>query len=160
MGGRASRAKGMRGEYKVRDYFRSFGWEANRVPSSGAAEGFKGDVVLTKEGRTLRAEVKYHENFHSVYALVEKVGGLAQYDVNGTYVTASYEFDDLGFEDVVQCRLYEGITIKTPGIKKLIGLQKFVKTCDFLVLIMNFHPLLFIRFRGEHAKNTLPISSG
>ncbi len=35
-------------EYRVRDIFRKRGWVANRVPCSGSAEGFKGDVVATR----------------------------------------------------------------------------------------------------------------
>jgi len=32
-------------EYRIRDILRKRGWKANRVPVSGAAEGFKGDVI-------------------------------------------------------------------------------------------------------------------
>lgn len=35
-------------EYKVRDMFRKYGWDAYRVPVSGAADILKGDVIADK----------------------------------------------------------------------------------------------------------------
>ncbi len=52
-GGRFVREKGKRAEYAVRDYFRSLGFIAERVPNSGNArsafnieKGLKADVVV------------------------------------------------------------------------------------------------------------------
>ena len=56
--GKFSRDKGMRQEYLLRDYLRKLGWTADRVPSSGAAEGFKGDIKAEKNGRTVLFELK------------------------------------------------------------------------------------------------------
>src|SRR5690606_39891500 len=54
----------------VRDHLRKHGWEAHRVPSSGAAQGFKGDVHATKEDRKLVFEVKSRKcQFAKVYEL-------------------------------------------------------------------------------------------
>ena len=44
MGGKASRDKGCRSEREVVHILREAGITADRVPLSGAAEGFKGDV--------------------------------------------------------------------------------------------------------------------
>jgi len=46
-------------EYRVRDWFRRAGFEANRVPVSGAAPVIKGDVIVkVKEGFELFIECK------------------------------------------------------------------------------------------------------
>jgi Holliday junction resolvase len=46
-------------EYRVRDWFRRAGFEANRVPVSGAAPAMKGDVVVkVGEGLELVVECK------------------------------------------------------------------------------------------------------
>jgi hypothetical protein len=46
-------------EYRVRDWFRRAGFEANRVPVSGAAPAMKGDVVVKiGEGIELIMECK------------------------------------------------------------------------------------------------------
>jgi len=46
-------------EYRVRDWFRRAGFEANRVPVSGAAPAMKGDVVVkVNEGMELVLECK------------------------------------------------------------------------------------------------------
>lgn len=43
--GKFSRQKGNRGEREVVELFRTAGFDAKRVPLSGAARGFPGDVV-------------------------------------------------------------------------------------------------------------------
>jgi hypothetical protein len=45
--GKFSRDKGSRYERHVRDCFRDCGFDAKRVPLSGAADGFPGDVIVT-----------------------------------------------------------------------------------------------------------------
>jgi Holliday junction resolvase len=46
-------------EYRVRDWFRRAGFEADRVPLSGASSAMKGDVVVkVKEGFKLFIECK------------------------------------------------------------------------------------------------------
>lgn len=49
--------KGARGEREVRDLFRAYGFDADRVPLSGATDVMKGDVLV--EG--LHVEVKRAE---------------------------------------------------------------------------------------------------
>jgi len=44
--GRRSIKVGKGFEYRVRDWFRRAGFEANRVPVSGASSAMKGDVVV------------------------------------------------------------------------------------------------------------------
>ncbi len=44
------RARGKDFEYRVRDWFRKFGFRADRVPVSGSAPAMKGDVVVEVGG--------------------------------------------------------------------------------------------------------------
>lgn len=66
--GKKEREKGIRAELKIRDAFRNAGFHSWRVPLSGAAEGFKSDVLVCPHHPTadhrnrcpepLQAEVK------------------------------------------------------------------------------------------------------
>lgn len=58
LSGRRSRDKGGRREREFVELHRALGIDAKRVPLSGAAQGFKGDIHLTLRGRALQAEVK------------------------------------------------------------------------------------------------------
>ena len=58
--GKRSRDKGVRGEREVLEILRKIDPEAKRVPLSGAATGYKGDIELPTLGR--RVEVKRREN--------------------------------------------------------------------------------------------------
>ena len=67
--GKRSVRKGKRVEYQVRNAFREMGLECFRVPSSGNAEGFEGDLIL--EG-IFRVEVKARKNgFSKLYRWLE-----------------------------------------------------------------------------------------
>lgn len=56
--GKSQRDKGNRTERTVADMHKALGVDAQRVPLSGAVDGFKGDVRIHHNGRELRAEVK------------------------------------------------------------------------------------------------------
>jgi len=56
--GRKERRKGTRVEYQVRNFFRQAGFECVRVPCSGNAEGFRGDLRLRVGKTELSVEVK------------------------------------------------------------------------------------------------------
>ena len=58
-----SRHKGKRVEYLIRDLFRQAGFECHRVPTSGNAQGFKGDLDL--EG--YRIEIKARKSLKLLY---------------------------------------------------------------------------------------------
>lgn len=73
MSGRMSRNKGKRAEYLLRDHFRNLGYTSNRVPLSGASQGFKGDVTFSKDGVDYVAEVKSRKNsFAKIYEMYFK----------------------------------------------------------------------------------------
>lgn len=148
MGGRFSRQKGKRAEREVRDFFRERGWTSNRIPLSGAAQGFKGDVVLEKDGKRLVCEVKCRrDEFKGVYDYLTERGSPAYLANVRRYVAISYHFQDLHLEAKTPI-LFEHVEM-TRDIKKIFGLHKYVKDCDFLVIKIDRHPLIFIRYFGE-----------
>lgn len=153
MGGKSSRDKGMRVEREVRDYFRARGWESSRVPLSGASESGedKGDVRLAKDGVNLVAEVKARrDEFKSIYGLLDShPTKIVRLSHSMTMVTASYDFADLHFTSYMGLTtLFDGVLAPTRTQKKLLGLIKHVKTCDFLVLKCNNRPFIFVRYWG------------
>ena len=74
--GRYERNKGIRAERQVVAILRELGLDARRVPLSGAAPHFKGDVqIYTKAGKLL-AEVKVRRNgFTSLYRWLDESAG-------------------------------------------------------------------------------------
>jgi Holliday junction resolvase len=70
--GKSQRDKGNRGERQLVNIFRAYGIEAKRVPLSGAAAGFKGDVIATIQGSELRIESKVRGNgFKQIYGWLD-----------------------------------------------------------------------------------------
>lgn len=67
--GKMQRNKGNRVEREIVNYLKDNGIPAKRVPLSGAAEGFKGDIII--DG-SLRAEVKARKDgFKQIYDWLE-----------------------------------------------------------------------------------------
>ncbi len=67
--GRMQRNKGNRVEREIVNYLKENGIPAKRVPLSGAAEGFKGDIII--DG-SLKAEVKARKDgFKQIYDWLE-----------------------------------------------------------------------------------------
>lgn len=67
MGGKASRDKGARFERAVVDVLNAHGLDAKRVPLSGAAAGFKGDIHFNCQGAPKVAECKsYKSKFKTI----------------------------------------------------------------------------------------------
>lgn len=147
MSGTSSRNKGKRGEYLVRDYFRSLGFTANRVPSSGAATGFPGDVeVVTHDGKFL-VEVKSRQNnFKSVYDLFSAcaIGGVLSFTHRGICVDIVDSFSNFPKSNIYYSVLTE---VKTQTLNKILNMQKLLKGCQYLVVKDNNKPLLFLRYQ-------------
>ena len=57
-GGRSSREKGMRAERQIVELLRAFGFDAHKVPLSGAVTGFESDVELRVGNKVFRLESK------------------------------------------------------------------------------------------------------
>lgn len=150
-----SRRKGQIHEYAVRDALRAEGFTADRVPSSGAAEGFKGDVRFTKAGVERLAEVKARrKEFHRIYALV------AAHATNGCLSMA------IGTPDALVCisvaptatqalacctyspaARFQESALGAKGVRKLLNCGQYVKECDMLVLHDDRREYLYVVYR-------------
>lgn len=157
MSGRASRQKGLRGEYGLRDYLRKQGYKADRVPSSGAAQGFPGDIRAVKDGKETLFEMKLRKaSFKSFYELISvlksqgtdrlgvTVPGLTKQcvDISGS-LGGVYDTDGI-YELVEKHPLYERFKRL---FKRLNTLEKLIGKADILVLRDDRQPFVFLRFR-------------
>lgn len=72
MAGRKHRDKGNRCERAVVVILNAYGLEAVRVPLSGSAAGFKGDIHYKERGKTVVAECKVRKDkFKDLYDWLE-----------------------------------------------------------------------------------------
>lgn len=145
MGGRASRNKGKVGEYLARDYFRSLGMLADRVPSSGAAQGFPGDIkVIAKDGSSFLVEVKFRKDeFKSIYEVFKRPSMHLIVKEKLVVIADSYE-GLYGSEALFLDALEYNILPRTAN--KVLTMQKWVKGSDILMIKNNNKPFLFIRY--------------
>lgn len=160
MGGRSSRQKGLRGEYTLRNYLRQHGWKADRVPSSGAAQGFPGDVAAEhpEHGKRL-FEMKFRKDlFGSIYALYEASCRECNDDVLAVAFAGEHKKQLLAmsthldavltpaeFHTFYQLHPLYGQHARAFG--RLPKMQSLLKESDILVLKDNNRPLLFLRYR-------------
>jgi Holliday junction resolvase len=148
MGGKASRDKGSRGELIVRDYMIALGYTAYRVPLSGASQGFKGDVVATKDGKTLVLEVKFRKDeYKSIYALIDSFDDNSDIGLQGEkgeLVTLGYSIESVLIQNYYHN--YNVLDVNPKALRKLVGLKKLLGTADILVLKINNKPLLFVKY--------------
>lgn len=134
--GKFSRDKGKRNEYLVRDALRAEGYtDAARVPSSGAAEGFKGDIEFTYNGKKLKVEVKSRANeFKALYEAYNRyaIDGVLPIAATPLFVVAN-----------TATRALEQFSFWAPepdnktlakGVRKAVAAYKYLQTCNILVL--------------------------
>ena len=76
MSGRAPKRKGDRVEREIVKRLTEGGVNAKRVPLSGAAKGYPGDVVAVMGGRELCLECKARADFKTLYGWLEHRDGL------------------------------------------------------------------------------------
>lgn len=150
MSGRSSKAKGNRVEYLVRDYFRSLGFEADRVPSSGNSQGFKGDVRVKTPDQVFLIEVKARKSsYKSIYDLMKHqfATALHYHDVeNNLLVSIAWEYKYLK-TDITYTPYSKGfIQAHKRTFNKIANMQALVKDCELLVIKDNNKPLLFLRY--------------
>lgn len=149
--GKYSRDKGKRGEYQARDALRADGFLADRVPSSGAAQGFKGDIKFSRNGVTMLAEVKVRagQSFKHVYQL------FADTSQNGlTSVYHARDTQDLTCIDIADkmstLLASDGYYNPLPGhkgIKQALKLQEMLKEADVLIIKNDRKPFLYLRYK-------------
>lgn len=151
MSGNYSRLKGKRNEYALRDHFKELGYESHRVPSSGAAQGFKGDITISTGGMTAVAELKARKDaFKSIYVLLDdwKSPIAVVYDTN--LMIVSYNFADLGVfsrtETLFVTPSPEKLLKYKRPLNKLKSAKDWLQSCDFLVLKDDYKPFIFVRY--------------
>lgn len=71
MSGKAPKQKGNRLEREIVQHLQQAGLEAKRVPLSGSARGFKGDVIVTLSTKHYRLECKSRKDFRTLYGWLE-----------------------------------------------------------------------------------------
>lgn len=156
--GKMQRRKGTRGEYLFRDIVRSFGYVADRVPLSGSAQGFPGDVRFSKEGKTFTAEIKLRKNnFQRIYTLYDKFKNLdyLALSIEGNLIGMSYDFPVAmaitGAMSITGCYLppeeFEGWKPYVRTFSKILNLKKLLGGCDVLAIKDDHRPFLYIRYR-------------
>ncbi len=74
MSGKPSRDKGARVERELVSKLREKGIAAKRVPLSGAAEGFKGDIVIEHFTKSWQVEVKARKGGNGFKTLEDWLG--------------------------------------------------------------------------------------
>lgn len=148
-----SRDKGKRNEYLIRDYFRKIGYQAHRVPASGAAQGFPGDIMVTDpSGAHTLVEVKARKSeFDKIYVFVDTINlaKLPSYHFvggGGKFVSISYDY--LGLNPTSSQIAYAAPTnanLKDYG--RIEKLHKYLGKANILVIKGDRKPPLFIRFQ-------------
>lgn len=161
MGGRASRRKGCRTELILRDSLRLMGWSANRVPLSGAAQGFKGDVIAERGEQRVNFEMKSRKDaFKKIYELYFLYFKRTQDEVLSFVLPATDKEQStcVAVSTSLDAVLERGGVFPFPGnlpeyavykrtFKKIENLRKLLGAADVLVLKDDRRPLLYLRFK-------------
>ena len=152
MSGNKSRNKGKRGEYALRDYLRSLGFNAIRVPLSGASEGYKGDIVATRDGETTTFELKCRKNaFSKLYWFVD------QLDMPSGVVAAGYNLISITtsptktehYTDMIKLLMAVNPAIRKQVVRavgQMVSLKKLKGDCNVLVVKDDRKPFLFLHY--------------
>lgn len=153
-----SRDKGKRAEYSLRDFLRLQGWKADRVPSSGAAQGFPGDIKAEKNGKTVLFELKARKDlFKNIYALYEENCKLSQDDVLALAVPGARNLCvtiSSSLHAVYDGADYHTLMTTHPLYKKykrtfgkIENLEKLLGQAEILVIKDDRRPFLFFRYQ-------------
>jgi len=154
MSGLKSRRKGMRVEYLVRDALRAEGFVADRVPASGASQGFKGDIRAIRDGKTYLLEVKARkDSFTKVYELMcllhakSKVLNFKGVETDEGSFRLGYSFSDVLPSAEHRSVLVSHTAPEYKLCKAVLNLRVLLGTCDTLVLKADKKPLVYVRYQ-------------
>ena len=153
--GLRSRRKGQRVEYLVRDTLRKEGFDADRVPASGAAQGFKGDIRAIKDGKTYLIEVKSRQDsFTKAYEFACAL----HMGAKGTKLCGGYSPQagqvEIGYSMSDLIAPSGAIVLISPTHEQyklflsVLKLESLLGLSDILVLKDDRKPLLFLRFKS------------
>lgn len=158
MGGRASRQKGIRSEYIVRDQLKETNLydEVYRVPLSGASEGYKCDVVarINRDGFTheVKFEVKSRYNeFKALYKIFELFSfeNVLLLKTEHFYIKI-FDLPELTWGQPPTTVIYSDAKLLLGkyyrSIRKLDGMYKLLGQADYLVIKNNNKKPLYIRY--------------
>lgn len=155
---RASRRKGKRTEYSLRDFMRKCGWEANRVALSGAWSGAKGDVKATKGSKSCLLECKNHRRkWTDFWTMLEEstritgdeVISVAVPTLEKQLVDIAYNLDAILDGNMIYPPMYHHPVYEKykKTFKRLPAMYKYLGNSDILVIKDSFKPFIFFRFR-------------
>lgn len=142
--GLMQRQKGARVERELVQHLRLKGYQAQRVPLSGATTFCKGDIEVIVNGEKKYIEVKSRKDgFKGLYNLLE--GHTSITDLTSVSVTSDFaSFHNL-----------EGFSIFIAKIATVPTLKKLKGGCDYLAVKANGKPFLFLEFNDD--KDNLPL---
>lgn len=147
--GLRSKQKGYRNEIIVRDYLREVGYDAQRVPLSGASAYIgKGDVIINRNlpGQVIFEVKSRRDEFKKVYAFYDTlwndfVGpeaiGLRAPDF---LIALSYNYLSL---DLVSTYFTVGAD---RDVARIVRLHKYLGGADILAIKQDRKPILFLKF--------------
>lgn len=142
--GKFSRNKGARNERLLVDHLKKKGYEALRVPLSGAMKGYKHDVTAIREGVEYTFELKVrameYGSIYAFFAMNEKDGVVRIADKDSHTLVMS---DDL---EKVKDMAGEYPLNESRVAKKLFGMEKLRQGAQFLVLRGDRMGFLFIQY--------------
>jgi hypothetical protein len=148
MTGAGRRKKGQRAEYLVRDDLREKGYKADRVPLSGASEGFKGDVIASKDGDKFVFEVKSRKNefksiFEFFFSRKDKDTDTYRFYVGDNLMVAmsrNFEAIKKNYSEVFKPEPETKVT------RKILRIKSWLQGADFLVIKNNGSSLLYLKY--------------
>lgn len=151
-GGKRSRDKGARRERELVHYLQGCEIPAKRVPLSGAARGFKADVIATVDGVEYKIEVKSRaKDYDRIYELFDSI---EENDEVGFTAEHQFVFISLDFKQAVGNSF-----IFTPvsrfnlakkfarTVNKILRMRELLGEADLLAIKADRKPWLFIVYR-------------
>lgn len=147
--GLRSRRKGSRGEYLIRDALRLAGYECDRVPASGAAQGFKGDLRVRRDGKECTVEVKLRSSgFNRLYKRILPAD-LGPYIMGVEFGLVRISFNPLDIifpSSLLTCHSLGAEAGPGPWTKFFTRLRTLMGPCAVLAIKDDRRPPVYISF--------------
>lgn len=143
MSGLKSRNKGCRNEYLARDHIRAQGYKVDRIPASGASQGFKGDLRVMTESGTLIVEVKSRKKYFECLHEANLIG-----PVNLTLTTQVRVGNSLAdvVEPIPAAHIRVTLLPTPQQLRKLERCAEMLGPADILMVKDDRRPWIYMRF--------------